>query len=268
MKVFISWSGNLSHEVAKALHLWIRLVVQATEPWISSEDIDKGAIWFSEISDQLASTSAGIVCLSSDNLESPWLLFEAGALAKGLSKSRVYTLLIDVSHGDLRPPLSQFNGTMLNPEDMFKMVKSINSGLVEKALPEEVLREAFEAHWPTLLKKIEVIKSAHKSSGKNVSRPLPDVVDEVLETCRAIHRSVNSEGTLDLTQRYLTSIRGSSPKLDARAMREGFADFLEAHVKNDPFLKMDIDRGLKDWASTLDRRRSPFNESFSRGGGS
>jgi len=102
MRVFISWSGERSKKVAELLDTWLRCVIQAVEPWMSSKDIDRGSLWFSEISDQLSSVSLGIVCLTQDNKEKPWILFEAGALAKGLTSTRVCTLLIDVSTQDVK----------------------------------------------------------------------------------------------------------------------------------------------------------------------
>jgi hypothetical protein len=131
MKVFISWSGPLSQKVAEILKPWIKCVLQATDPFFSPEDIIKGSLWFNTISDQLADTGVGIICLTPDNLNSPWILFEAGALAKGLSTNRVCTLLINLSPSDLGPPLSQFNATSLNKEERLKLFSSINRALAE-----------------------------------------------------------------------------------------------------------------------------------------
>ena len=45
MKVLISWSGALSHGVALALRTQLPMFIQAVQPWVSSEDIAKGALW-------------------------------------------------------------------------------------------------------------------------------------------------------------------------------------------------------------------------------
>ena len=49
MKVFLSWSGELSHKVALAFREWLPNVIQSIEPYVSSEDIDKGARWSAEM---------------------------------------------------------------------------------------------------------------------------------------------------------------------------------------------------------------------------
>src|SRR5437867_3474988 len=117
MKVFISWSGDLSKRVAEIFNSWLKCVLQGTEPFLSTEDIEKGSLWFSDLDDQLKDTQVGIICLTRDNKAAPWILFEAGSLAKGLKSSRVCTLLIDFQLSDLKPPLSQFNATRPTKED-------------------------------------------------------------------------------------------------------------------------------------------------------
>ena len=81
MKIFISWSGEKSKKVALLLEEWIKCVIQATNPWVST-NIEKGALWYSELSEQLSTISFGIICLTKENKEKPWIMFEAGALAQ------------------------------------------------------------------------------------------------------------------------------------------------------------------------------------------
>lgn len=148
MKVFVSWSGQRSKAVAELISDWIKCVLQASHPWISTRDIDKGAIWFSEISDQLKDTAAGIVCLTHENKDKPWILFETGALAKGLNTNRVCTFLIDLLPSDIEDPLAQFNHTQPDKTSMWGLICSLNGCLESQRLEEKILRQVFDTYWP------------------------------------------------------------------------------------------------------------------------
>jgi hypothetical protein len=61
---------------------WLPLVLHYIEPWLSEADIGAGERWAHPVAQQLSDTNSGLVCVTSENVNSPWLLFEAGALAK------------------------------------------------------------------------------------------------------------------------------------------------------------------------------------------
>jgi hypothetical protein len=147
VKVFLSWSGERSKAVAYLLDDWLQSVIQALQPWMSEQDIEKGTLWFNVISDQLQDVTAGILCITGENKERPWILFEAGALAKGLNSQRVIPLLIDLPKSQLQPPLSQFNLTLPTKLEMLSLVKTLNSRLESRGLDEARLLKAFEANW-------------------------------------------------------------------------------------------------------------------------
>jgi hypothetical protein len=112
MKVFISWSGELSKAVAQLLETWLTSVLHATRPWVSTHGIESGSVWFTEVRNQLNETPDGIICMTHENRSAPWIHFEAGALANGLAKNRVCTLLINLKPADVENPMAQYNHTL------------------------------------------------------------------------------------------------------------------------------------------------------------
>src|SRR5229473_2295304 len=108
MDVFISWSGKRSQRVADALHRYLPQMINAVDPWLSSTDIEAGARWGADIAAKLEKSTVGILCLTPGNLESTWLHFEAGALAKTLENTFVCPYLFDLKPSDVKGPLAQF----------------------------------------------------------------------------------------------------------------------------------------------------------------
>jgi hypothetical protein len=190
MKVFISWSGDRSKAVAEVLDEWLQCVLQAVDPWMSSKDIDRGSLWFSEISDQLADTKLGIVCLTKDNKTKPWILFEAGALAKGLSSARVCTFLIDLEPTDVGNPLAQFNHTHHDKDGVFELLRTINSSLGEKALKEKVLERVFDTYWPQFESGFQDALKDNPPTGPIEERTEENMTLEVLTAIRRLERKV------------------------------------------------------------------------------
>jgi len=180
MKIFISWSGERSRLVAELLNKWIQCVLQAVDPWLSSKDIDRGSLWFSEITNQLSNTHNGIVCLTKSNLNKPWILFEAGALAKGISSNKVYTFLIDLKPTEVKDPLAQFNHTLPTKEGIYQLVRTINNGLDLHSLKENILENVFETYWPQFKNEFqEILKTTTEEEVKE-ERPKDDVLNEIL----------------------------------------------------------------------------------------
>ncbi|MFZ0928904.1 MAG: TIR domain-containing protein [Syntrophobacteraceae bacterium] len=191
MKVFISWSGPLSHKIALILHDWLPSVIQAVEPFLSTEDIDKGSRWFNELSKELLDTKFSLVCLTPDNRDAPWILFEVGAAWKASELSRVWTLLTGLSSSDVQGPLAQFQVTLNNRDDMWKLVKSINSALEGKALTENKLTKAFDRWWDTFVEQTSKAEAELSEAEAPIQKRQPeDILEEVLTLCRSIAQEV------------------------------------------------------------------------------
>jgi hypothetical protein len=185
IKVFISWSGPKSKEVALAMRDWLPNVVQFIEPWMSSEDIDKGSRWNSDVATELEQANIGIICLTPENLDSPWILFEAGALSKTLSKTFVCPYLCGVDPKDLRGPLLQFQATVANKKDTHKLLCTICKALEGAYLSESRLREAFEHWWPSLEQKLSDIDCCGTfQKVPPVRRSDRELIEELLELVR------------------------------------------------------------------------------------
>jgi len=188
MKVFISWSKERSGLIADALKKWLPKVIQSIEPWISVE-IDKGKPWSEEIKNNLEDTKIGIICLCQENLDEPWILFEAGALAKTKS-ARVCTFLLDITPANVRQPLGQFNHTRYEKEDVRKLIHTINNALSEcneRPLEKNILDESFDKYWEDLDKELNEIKTKFQPK-ESIQRPDRELLEEIL----AIMRNKNS----------------------------------------------------------------------------
>jgi hypothetical protein len=193
MKIFISWSGELSHRVALILRDWLPSVIQAIEPYVSSEDIDKGARWFTDIAGELENSSFGIVCLTRENLKAPWILFESGAISKSLDRSRVSPLLINLSPSDLEGPLVQFQATTISRPDMLKLVKSINGALTEGRLNEIQVEKFFEKWWPDFEQRVqEAIAQVKQTDESQDRRSDRQILEEVLQLARTVAQSITN----------------------------------------------------------------------------
>lgn len=186
MKIFISWSGDKSKEIASAFKEWIPAVVQAAKPYFSPSDIDKGARWSNEIAKELESSRIGLICLTDDNLQAPWLMFEAGALSKSMEKTRVCPMLFGVETTDLAGPLVQFQAAPFSRDEVYKVIKTVNSQLGDSALDISVLESVFHKWWPDLDDRIQKILSKERKKGGEL-RTDRELLEEVLKITRTLY---------------------------------------------------------------------------------
>lgn len=207
MKIFISWSGSKSQEVAKILKQWIPCVIQSVEPYFSSADIDKGARWSTDIAKELQDASFGILCVTKENLSSSWLNFEAGALSKSIDQSKVCPFLVDLKPSDIQnSPILQFQMTSATKEDVLKLFESINANLGEKQLNETVLSTTFDTFWPKI---DEALQSVTEKNTTNNTITLEEKnlqpLEEILELVRYQHKLLKNPVDL-LPPDYLLDI--------------------------------------------------------------
>lgn len=188
MKVFISWSGELSKAIAESIKKWLPCIIQAADVFFSPEDIEKGEQWDTKISKELLECHYGIVCLTEENVSAPWIHFEAGALAKTLD-SRVATLMINISPTDIKGPLSRYQATKLNKEDFFQLIENINTQSDEPIKP-EVLKTLFDNLWDKIENEFSSLISQYQKASSSKKKTINN--NEALEEILLLLRKQNS----------------------------------------------------------------------------
>ena len=208
MLVFISWSGQKSHYVAQALHSWLKDTMQVLEPWLSSEDIRQGARWNVDVARKLEEATFGILCLTRDNLSEPWVLFEAGALAKTLDQSLVCPYLIDLKPSELKGPLVQFHAAQATESDTRKLLHSMNKQLGKNALPDAQVDRACRKWWPDL--EIVLRQLPEPTTPLEELRSDRELIEELLDRVRRIDTStelsVSSPSGLEFAHAFPRSL--------------------------------------------------------------
>lgn len=201
MKVFISWSGDKSHKVALVFREWLPSVIQSLEPYVSSEDIDKGARWSSDIAKELEDSSFGILCVTKDNLYAPWLSFEAGALSKTMDKAYVTPFLFDIKRSEVNGPILQFQSTVFEKEDIKKLMNTLNKACGENGITEAMLDKAFDVWYPLLKQRLEELKEGGESEEtvyeihENEQNYTSEIIEEILELARGNQKLLRNPDT-------------------------------------------------------------------------
>jgi TIR domain len=182
MKVFISWSGNQSKAVASALKNWLpKVFLGGIQVWMSDHDIHAGARWGTELAKVLGECNLGIICLTPESLKSHWLTFEAGALSKAMTESRVIPYRFQLSSTDIGPPLSQFEDVFADREGTYKLVRSIND-VNNAPLGEDILSPQFEHWWSDLQEQLGAILHIKETQIRSDRELLEEILELIRQT--------------------------------------------------------------------------------------
>ena len=197
MDVFLSWSTERSQKLAKIFNEWITNVLPTVKTYISTEQIGPGDRWSDSIGKGLETNFMGIFFMVEENVDSPWLNFEAGAISKNIEGSKVIPLLHDMKPEQINGPIAQFQAKLINQEpDIFSIVKQINTGINdERKINNEILKKLFDKWYPDFVE--EYTKFCNDNPGpietedKKSSNLLDseDQIGEILNIVRSLRRS-------------------------------------------------------------------------------
>ena len=197
MKLFISWSGDKSKEVSELLHSWLQDVIQSLQPWVSSEDIETGTVWFNKICEEIREVCNSIIVVTQENKEKPWIMFEAGALCKGDDTNRVNILLVDVEPKDIRQPLASFNMVNANEDGLRKLMHGLNKRVNEEnpngegMITDAKLDHLFDKWYPDFEEKFEEIVKKYPTPAKGKRKTeIEQTQEEILSSIRGIEKTL------------------------------------------------------------------------------
>jgi hypothetical protein len=169
---------------------------------MSAADLDKGGRWFADIGEQLKGTNLGILCLTRENLEEPWIHFEAGALSKTVEKTFVCPYLFGLEPTDIKGPLVQFQATRAEQDDTRKLLQTINKALGDPRLDERRLDETFDVWWPKLKQNLDAVPQGQQK--QKPKRTVPDLLEEILTLTRQLTRERAMTATAEVGLRALS----------------------------------------------------------------
>lgn len=198
MKVFISWSGQLSREIAMCLRDILPLALMRIKFWMSETDIAPGSQWSQEVRRNLSESTVGIICLTPENLDSSWIYYESGALSHAVGNNLVIPYLHDIPAKNLTGPLSLFHSVQADEEGTRKLFQAINNAAAgEDRLSERELELSFTNWWSHIKSRLENIKPEKKE----IRRSDRELLEEVLEMVKQ-----NSNQTGSETQQMMTDM--------------------------------------------------------------
>jgi hypothetical protein len=178
-RIFVSWSGERSRFAALGLKSLLEDVIGESLDVFISAHMDPGVVWVQQLGRELEGSDFGILCLTHDNVQSPWLLFEAGAIAKNFGAARVVPYLIDDL--ELSGPLSQFHQVRADHAGTLRLLESVNE-LRDYPAPQDRLRRSFDKWWEDLEQTLATLPKA-ADPGKGIpDRTLLEAIWQGVQT--------------------------------------------------------------------------------------
>jgi hypothetical protein len=185
-----------------------------------------------ELWKELQDSHFGVVCLTAENLQAPWLHFEAGALAKAVDQ-RACPYLYEIQSSDVQGPLSHFQMKKANKKETRELLQSMNeAGNIsrDRVLSAEELDEAFETWWPKLEEKLKAVPPS--ATAAPPQREPQDMLEELLDRVRGLERSASARALAHLD--VITSRPPRVQEAILRSRRGGSEEILAVFAQMSP----------------------------------
>jgi hypothetical protein len=135
--------------------------------------------------------------MTEENLTSPWIMFEAGAISKVVEEGLVCPIVFGIRKTDLKGPLASFQAIEFNEDEVRQLLTTINKAAKEEAaLSERSLDEQFDKWWLDLKERIEAILSTQPPS--EPKRSERDLLEEAGSNTRTLIRELQAPRPLQV----------------------------------------------------------------------
>jgi hypothetical protein len=174
VRVFMSWSGETSLQIAKAICEGIVLLSDRLEPWLS-EDLEPGEQWASTLIPEIRKARLAILCLTRRNKGAAWIAFETGAYYSSRSGQVVVPLLFDITPAEVEFPLGLFQGVVADENGLRRLFARIGE-LV--ALDAATVEERFTGQiGPRLDAELTTIRRLEAEAEIAAQRPVTNIAN-------------------------------------------------------------------------------------------
>lgn len=157
------YSGEASRKIADALRTALAAMIQGNQYFFAHEDIPPGKDWRDHIQAELESSLFGIACVTPENVENPWIHFEAGAMS--MNGRGVVPYLAAIDRESLHSTMQSRQILVADRDGTKRLAIELNLHSNSR-LPPEVLDASFEGQWPKLESNIIQALEDLKKKGK------------------------------------------------------------------------------------------------------
>ena len=134
---------------------WLPAVLgRQVTSFLSFADIEKGEGWFDRLLNELGKADAALLCLTPENVDSPWMHFESGMVSR-MGRGKVFTYFLGTDASQIKDPLKQIQVTLSTESDTEKLGMKL-AALAQ--VPENETKKALAAGWERLAKVIREVK--------------------------------------------------------------------------------------------------------------
>ena len=195
MNIFLSWSGTRSNLVAKAFQRCLPLLFDGLDIYLSTS-MNKGVRWSDKLNAALQKSDFAILCVTRENRAAPWMMYEAGVLSQTTSKN-VAPFLLDMSASELKNPVTQFQITVFEKEDLETLILTINQCRAEKErVPEATLKRRFQLVYNSSLEKLLQEALDTQDGEEDIARKTLAGVEQLLDISKqTLLKDITSDRT-------------------------------------------------------------------------